>query len=179
MLNEFMKQQSSEEGKKQVVEQAQYEWGTGSVQKKQFEASKQEMAELANAPFARTVDDPKLERIRKEAVRDGDPMSQYFASKREKQQEQEEAQEDVEAAERDRLREQHGNFTGSKAPTTRKKPLYNGPTPAPNRFGIRPGYRWDAVDRSNASRFEHRVMTKMNERTALKDDAYKWSVSDL
>ena len=179
MLNEFMKQQSSTEGKKQVVEQAQFEWGSGSVQKKAFEESRKEFEEMADAPFARTVDDPKLERMRKEALRDGDPMAQYFSTQRSKQQEERDAEEDRLAAERDRERERSGNFTASKPPTSRKKPLYNGPTPAPNRFGIRPGYRWDAVDRSNAARFEHKMMTKMNEKNSLKDDAYKWSVSDL
>lgn len=169
MLSEFMKQQSSAEGKKQLVEQAQYEWGTGSVQKKAFEEKRNEMIDIANEPFARTVDDPKLEKMRKEAIRESDPMAQYFAQKQEKAQAELDEQHD---------REQRRNPTKA-APTARRKPLYKGPTPAPNRFGIRPGYRWDAVDRSNASRFEHKVMTKMNEKNSLKDDAYKWSVSDL
>lgn len=169
MLSEFMKQQSTTEGKKQLVEQAQFDWGIGSVQKKAYEDKRNEMIDIANEPFARTVDDPKLEKMRKEVIRESDPMAQYFAQKQEKVQADLDEQLD---------REERRNPTKT-ATITRRKPLYKGPTPAPNRFGIRPGYRWDAVDRSNASRFEHRVMTKMNEKASLKDDAYKWSVSDL
>lgn len=176
MLTEFMKSQSNVEGKKQQVEQAQYEWGTGSVQKKQFENTKQELLDIANEPFARTVDDPKLERIRKEALRDGDPMAQYFASKQEKIQEEQDEREDREEA-RQMKNKTDGSSAAKNVPVSRRKPLYKGPTPAPNRFGIRPGYRWDAVDRG--TKFEHKVMTKMNEKNSLKDDAYKWSVSDL
>jgi pre-mRNA-splicing factor CWC26 len=85
MLNEFMKQQNSGEGQKQMVEEAQYEWGKGSVQKKQVEDAKQQLQDLASQPFARTVDDPALERARKGALRDGDPMAQYFAARRDDQ----------------------------------------------------------------------------------------------
>jgi len=57
------------------------------------------------------------------------------------------------------------------------KPTYQGPEPPPNRFGIRPGYRWDGVDRSNG--FEKLFFTKLSDKKAIKDIAYKWSVEDM
>ena len=57
------------------------------------------------------------------------------------------------------------------------KPIYKGPLPAPNRFGIRPGYRWDGVDRGN--RFEKELLLKISEKGSYNEDQYKWSVSDL
>ncbi|ROT71405.1 hypothetical protein C7M84_010281 [Penaeus vannamei] len=56
------------------------------------------------------------------------------------------------------------------------KPLYKGPFP-PNRFNIRPGYRWDGVDRSSG--FENQWFERQNNRRAVEEDAYKWSVSTI
>lgn len=59
----------------------------------------------------------------------------------------------------------------------KSKPIYKGPEPPPNRFGIRPGYRWDGVDRSTG--FEKLYFTKLSEKKAIKDLAYKWSVENM
>jgi hypothetical protein len=59
----------------------------------------------------------------------------------------------------------------------RSKPLYSGPTPPPNRFHIRPGYRWDAIDRGNG--YESSLLKKLSDRNSLKEDEHRWAVSDM
>ena len=55
------------------------------------------------------------------------------------------------------------------------KPLYAGPA-MPNRFGIRPGYRWDGVDRGNG--FEKEYFAAQNKRKNLKDLDYAWQMDE-
>ncbi|KAL5237870.1 hypothetical protein ACI65C_005280 [Semiaphis heraclei] len=47
----------------------------------------------------------------------------------------------------------------------------------PNRFGIRPGFAWDGVDRSNG--YEQKWLLQLNSQKAVEDEAYKWSCSDM
>lgn len=56
------------------------------------------------------------------------------------------------------------------------KPHFKG-NPAPNRFGIYPGYRWDGVNRSNG--FEQAWFSRMNNSKAIAEASYKWSVEDM
>lgn len=51
------------------------------------------------------------------------------------------------------------------------KPLYNGPA-APNRYGIRPGHRWDGVDRGNG--WEARRFKALNSTTRNRELNYSW-----
>jgi len=57
-----------------------------------------------------------------------------------------------------------------------ERPTYKGSYP-PNRFSIRPGYRWDGIDRSNG--FEKSWFAREANKVAIAEVAYKWSVEDM
>lgn len=106
---------------------------------------------MASQPFARRDDDVQLEEHRRGILREGDPMADYFQEKAEKK------------------KKKH-----KKEP---ERPVYKGPSAPPNRFGIRPGYRWDGIDRGNG--FENLVMSSGNKKAANEEYEHRWYVSDM
>ena len=159
MLNEFMRQQAMTEGTAVRIERAQVEWGKGVVQKQSAESSRQELQILAAEPFARAEDDPRMESLRRQEIRDGDPMAEYFASKQQSSS------------------SSSSSSSSGRGSGRQRKPLYQGPAPPSNRFNILPGYRWDGVDRGNA--WEAKILKGANKRKALKEDAAAWSMADM
>jgi pre-mRNA-splicing factor CWC26 len=115
------------------------EWGKGIVQREEAEKRKQEEDRIRQRGFTRYADDEELNRSQKDKERWNDPaaafvtvrffpnLSRYRAS--------------VNSS--DQLQK-----TRTKGP---RKPEYTGPPPPPNRFGIKPGYRWDGVGESEAT----------------------------
>lgn len=82
-----------------------------------------------------------------------------------------------ELKEQDRWNDPAAQFLTKKA--TKKsvsgKPLYQGSAP-PNRYGIRPGHRWDGVDRSNG--FEKERFAAQNKRSNRANMEYAWQMDE-
>ncbi|XP_052872475.1 BUD13 homolog [Anopheles cruzii] len=124
-------------------------WGKGVKQVEDYNSRLQEAAHEMEKPLARYANDSDLDEHLKKQERIGDPMLEYLRSKRKEE-------------------NQRAGIP--------EKPSYQGAYPD-NRFNIRPGYRWDGVDRSNG--FEKRWFDTMSKKKAVEEEAYKYSVEDM
>lgn len=148
-LEEKLSKEKEREEKYQQRKEVYDKWGKGVKQLQDYEARLEEAAKEMSKPLARYAGDHDLERHLKDQDRIGDPMLEYIRSKRK------------ETKVKERVKE---------------KPIYQGLFPD-NRFNIRPGYRWDGVDRSNG--YEKRFFEAVNAREAMQEEAYRYSTEDM
>eukprot|EP00117_Sycon_ciliatum_P001688 scpid67832/ scgid5970/ BUD13 homolog len=141
------KKKREEEDVKAAELEKQMQWGRGLVQKQQTADKVDDMLHEMSKPLARYRDDTDLDRMLRDEDREGDPMLAFMKKKKTKVD-----------------------------PTKPVRPVWQGPFP-PNRYNIRPGHRWDGVDRSNG--FEKKCFEMKARQKATATEAYQWSVEDM
>ncbi|KAF9881609.1 hypothetical protein CkaCkLH20_00755 [Colletotrichum karsti] len=120
----------------------------GDVQLEQARKRREALEDAKLMNFARTADDEEMNRELKEKERWNDPMAQFVTEK---------------------------TSGGAKGKKGKKRPIYSGAA-EPNRYGIRPGYRWDGVDRSNG--FEGERFRALNRKERNKGLTYEWQMDE-
>ena len=125
---------------------------------------KQAVEEARFLKVARYADDEGLNEEMKEVGRWGDPMAGYVSEKKKK------------------TTANTGGGDGGSAATisttatsSQQRKEYLGAA-APNRYGIRPGWRWDGVDRGNG--FEKEWFQARGRKSRNENLAYQWQMDE-
>lgn len=137
------------------------EWGKGVVQREEKERERATMEKERHRGFARHADDVELNEEQKGKELWNDPAAAFLTVC-------------VPNSVRPFKYLTSAQKKRDKGP---RRPEYTGPTPPPNRFGIKPGYRWDGVDRSTG--FEQKYFQRQNERKRQGAESYAWGVDDM
>lgn len=119
----------------------------GDVQRREKEDRRQELQEAKVMTVARHANDAKMNDELKERERWNDPMAQLLGTKK--------------------------SSKGGKSKSSAK--TYQGAF-EPNRYGIRPGWRWDGVDRSNG--FERKWFAARNKQRDREALEYAWTLDE-
>jgi pre-mRNA-splicing factor CWC26 len=135
----------AEAEEKERKEREEKEAQTGDVQRAAKAARKEQLEEARFMPLARTVDDEEMNKELKARERWNDPAMAFLSEKK-----------------------SSGSGGGGGGGG---KEVYKGAAP-PNRYGIRPGHRWDGVDRGNG--WEGERFREMNRKKRNKDLDFAW-----
>lgn len=150
MINVKQKKEEAEAKKKEEErkEQEELESRKGDVQRREKEERKQDLQEAKVMTVARHADDAKMNEELKERERWNDPMAQLLATKK-------------------------TSSKGGKSKGGGKS--YQGAF-EPNRYGIRPGWRWDGVDRGNG--FERKWFAARNNAKNREALEFAWQLDE-
>jgi pre-mRNA-splicing factor CWC26 len=140
--------EQAEREAKIAEEQRQKDLRTGLAQRRAQEDARLALQRQGAQNFANTKDDEEYNEVLKERERWDDPAAAFLSKE---------------------FKEKKGKKGGRRF--GRNVPVYMGAAP-PNRFGLRPGYRWDGVDRSNG--FEKLWFQKQNEKRAYQEEWDRW-----
>lgn len=125
---------------KEEKEAQKMEWGKGLVQREEQEQRRNQLEKNKSLPFSRHADDKELNEELMTRERWNDPAAAFLTV----------------SPSYTRCYPWLSDYSISqnKGSKIAKKPEYRGPPPPPNRFGIKPGYRWDGVGKVKFSRLE-------------------------
>lgn len=140
-------------------ERREKEEAMGDVQRWEKEERKQAVEEARFLGVARYADDEGLNEEMKGVGRWGDPMLGYVTEKK---------------SEATSVGGRRGEKASTIARVSRRKE-YQGAA-APNRYGIRPGWRWDGVDRSNG--FEKEWFQARGRKSRNENLEYQWQMDE-
>jgi len=128
----------------------------GEVQEEERRLRREKLDDAKLMGVARHADDEEMNQEMKEKTRWGDTMAQFIEPK---------------------AATAGGGGAGRSGGkrVVKGRPLYQGAW-APNRYGIRPGYRWDGVDRSNG--FEAERFKAINRKERNKGLEYSWQMDE-
>ncbi|KAI1383385.1 Pre-mRNA-splicing factor of RES complex-domain-containing protein [Hypoxylon trugodes] len=129
----------------------------GEVQVENARKRREELEDAKVMAVARHADDEDMNREMREQVRWGDTMARFI-----------EPREGADGG-------GGKDSGGSKKKNLKGRPIYQGAW-TPNRYGIRPGYRWDGVDRGNG--FEAERFKAINRRERNKGLEYSWQMDE-
>jgi pre-mRNA-splicing factor CWC26 len=147
---EAARKAEEEERKKKEEEKA----ARGDVQNEMREEAKQRLADAKYITVARDKDDEEMNHELKEVRRWNDPAAGFLTT--------------VEDEDKGRGKDKDGKKRVG-------KPTYRGAFD-PNRYGIRPGSRWDGVDRSTG--FEKKWFSARNKKKDRSALEYAWQMDE-
>ncbi|KAK8128195.1 Pre-mRNA-splicing factor of RES complex-domain-containing protein [Apiospora sp. TS-2023a] len=133
-------------------EQAKKDALRGEVQQEEARRRRDELDDVRIKGVARHADDEDMNAELKAQSRWGDTMADFVGKS-----------------------DGGGGGSGAMVKAGDRRPLYQGAAP-PNRYGIKPGYRWDGVDRGNG--FETERFKAINRVTRNKDLDYNWQMDE-
>ncbi|EFC46476.1 predicted protein [Naegleria gruberi] len=147
--SELMKKKKRQTKK---ITQNEITWAKGLKQQEERQEMISEFDSIKSGEYKPIYEtDSSYNQLLKEQLKEEDPMARLITEKKKNQQD-------------------------SKKSKTKKKKFYDGPHPE-NRFNIKPGWRWDGVDRSNG--FENQYFKHMNNVKDREDREFLWSNADL